>query len=422
MRRYIATAATLALVGLLLGSPNLAPRGVAADLTRETPSSADAFTDSWGADTHFAYRDGTYRSHQGKEIAALEASGIRHIRDGLPMLPPDAQAILDDLCQHGIKHSIGFGVHTTGEKIIAAIKKHKPECLDEVEPQNEYDGAHDSDWVATITDEQKLLYTTVKSQPSFSSITVLGPPLVNLRHYAELGNIEAYSDAGNLHFSTCDGNPKTRRYKSLDVGAQFARSSWPAKPIWTTETAYTDDVARSKCAVDESIAGSLVLRTQLEQWAIHAPRTYWYAFSDEPSDHMFGVQGFVDANGDAKPRYNMLKAVTHLLADPGRVFAIKPVRINIGSDVAVDHQLFQKRDGTTYLFIWQEVESWDRDQQHRRSVPSAAVTVSVPASAKEITRYDFDAKYNLQKKQLSAPDGRLRLNVSDAPSIVSFRD
>lgn len=386
----------------------------------ETPFAADAFVDSWGVDTHFAYRDTPYRIAQQKEVSALESSGIRHIREGLPNLAPDSQAILDDLCANGIKHSIGFGVHTTPDQIVQTIQRQKPKCIDEVEPQNEYDGSHDPDWASTIVAEQRLLYATVKAQPSFATIVVLGPPLLNLSHYADLGNLDSVSDAGNLHFSTCDGSPRTRRYKDIGKAETFARAAWPTKPIWTTEADYSDDVANSRCAVDESVAGSLILRTQLEQWLIRAPRTYWYAFSDQPTDRMFGDEGFVDPNGDPKPRYNAVKSVIGLLADPGPGFSTTPVRIAIESGVPVDHALFQKRDGTTFLFVWQEVESWDHVARTRRLVSPATASVALPSSIHSATSYGFDGTYHLVSHRLTPSSGRVPLAVSDGISIISF--
>ena len=57
--------------------------GMAATTVTETPTSADAFVDSMGIDTHFLYFSTPYVTRYDTVRGLLDGLGARHIRDGL---------------------------------------------------------------------------------------------------------------------------------------------------------------------------------------------------------------------------------------------------------------------------------------------------------------------------------------------------
>ncbi len=395
---------------------------VVADVETETPRQADSFVDTWGMNTKISYGGPSDPAVRDRELQELQQMGVRYIRDGGPSPHSDVLATLADLCAHGVRHTIGFGVKTTAQQIITAVERYKPECIVAVEPQNEYDGSKDPDWTTTLRAEQSLLYSTVKAQPRFSNITVLGPALARLSSEPLLGNIDSMMDAQNLHFATCDGNPLTRRYKTIDTVMQRYGYGASVKPTWTSETAYTDDPV-STCRVSEEVAGKLVLRTQFELFNRNEPHIFWYEFPDQPSDRMFGQQGFVEADGTPKPRYFAVKNIISLLADRGPSFSTKALHYELAGDTGdIHHTLLQKRDGRYFLALWREVESWDHSSHVRLDVPTTSVTVKLPRGTQSAKIYTFDDNYALKSKAVSTEGGRIHVAVADGVSIVSFSD
>lgn len=392
-----------------------------ADLEQETPRQADSFVNTWGMNTHFSYKNTPYQLSHQRVVASLEAMGVRHIRDGGTNPSVATLATFADLCSHGINHTIGFGIHTTAEQILTTVRQYKPECVDAVEPQNEYDGSKDLDWPSVLRAQQTLLYSTIKGQSAFSQVTVLGPALVKLNDYAVLGNFDSIMDSQNLHFATCDGNPLTRRYKNIDVATSKYNLDASSKPIWTTETAYTDDES-SGCHVAESVAGRLVLRTQFELFNRKEPRIYWYELTDQPTDRMFGKQGFLNADGSTKPRYTAVKNLIALLSDRGVAFTPTPLEYSLEGDSGdIHHTLLQKRDGRYFLVLWREVESWDHASAARRAVQATQLVVNLPRNVHAATLYGFDDKYTLKGNKVEPHSGRFQTSVSDDVIILSFR-
>jgi hypothetical protein len=383
-------------------------------------ASADAFVDAIGVDSHFNYRDSPYVLEWPALSAALIGSGIRHIRDG-GSPASDYIARLATLGEHGIKHGAGFSIKATPEIIRQHIAAFAP-YLEDVESPNEYDSAKDPDWVANLIAFQKMLYEIVHSDPADAGIKVLGPPLAHQQFYAQLGPLDAYEDAANLHITTCDLNPGTddQRRGSIPYTHSLLRMSTLVKPIWTTETGYNDDMQRPCALADETIA-KYDLRTIAEKWNAGEQRVYLYQFADMPSDRIFGGLGLMRADATPKPQFKALESMIHLLADPGPPFDARPLKYGLGGDSANVHRtLLQKRDGRYELLLWLEVRSWDPKSRTAIDVQPQTVTLSLPAGIASGKLYAFTPDWTLASTPLQLHGGTASIRVTDAISVVEL--
>ena len=393
------------------------------------PVAAGAFVDSWGVDTHFNYLDTPYGTYAGTELSALVALGIHHIRDGGAHPSATYMATLKKLCAQGIRHSVGFNSDATTDLITTTIDEYDPSCVDFVEPQNEFDATKTPNWPLLIEDEQKLLFATIKGTARFRHVAVLAPALANLSHYALLSNLDEYSDAQNMHDSPCDGNPETKSYRTLSSRVALLRSSGAAKPIWTTETSYSDATLSSglpqasHCGLPDDVIARYIPRSQLVRFALGQPRIYWYAFSDQPKDTKFGAQGFVDQYGRPKPQYLAVKALLNEISDGNSLPVVRePIAYTFtGAPADFRSQLLEKADGTYDLIVWRETPSWDVVNHIPISVATAQVGLQLSSRPRSVYQLSYDSNWSLRRHAVSQSSSGIVFNVNDEVSIIKIR-
>jgi len=415
----------VALAGGYLMGPAVVPSSAGAATQDEIPGQADAFVNAVGVDSHFNY-GGIYIKNWPAISSALIGSGIRHIRDGGEPYPGYLQR-LATLGLHGIYHSEGFSVTATSSLIQKRLSRFAP-YVDFVEGQNEYDSVarRDPEWAARLVDAQKTLYATVHGDPRFSNVTVLGPALARPRYYSLLGSLDAYEDAGNLHYGTCDDPPgidsphqSTRRVHAL------LRASTQTKPIWTTETGYNSDTLRP-CHLPDDIIAKYDPRTVTEHWNLGEPRIFFYQLADMPRDPIFGGMGLLHADGSPKPQFTALKSMIGLLEDRGSSFTPTPLNWALSGETQnVHHTLLQKRDGRYELLLWLEVPAWkSTSRDHRVGVPldvrPQTISVTLPGSIPSAKLYRYTSNWDLTPEQLAIRARSVQVQVSDEVSFLEL--
>jgi hypothetical protein len=392
----------------------------AATVSSARVSWADAFVNSVGVDTHFNYGQSAYRSKYQAIREALIESGIRHVRDG-SFAYSDPQA-LASLGESGITHSVEFPVNVTAEQITSTLQAFGSN-VDFVEPQNEYDESDGSDphWPSEIVSEQKLLFSTVKSNPAFASIAVLGPSFGHPRDAAMVGPLDAYEDAGNEHDYTCNSNPGTMNSTGIGSITTLLRAATNAKPIWTTEVGYADNASGWACALPDSTIAKYDPRVIAERWLSGEPRTYFYQFADTFPDLNYDSMGLVTEDGSPKAQYDAIQSLLSLLRDPGSSFTPKPLDYTIGGNTTnLKQVLLQKRDGSYYLLLWLEVPSWNTSTNSVLRIPPQNVTLSLAGTPSSAAQYRYGANWRLQACTLR-PARTESLSVSDAISVVRLQ-
>jgi hypothetical protein len=394
---------------------------------------SDAFVDSIGINTHLVqdlqqYGTGAVITKRMQELR------IRHVRDEIYAL---TQAQYDDEktflavtsskmdaitdCPKPLGYTVGaqtppYLIREFNEKIGGAVEL--------VEAPNEPDLRGVEDWpsllVSCIT---KLNLNHALPVPFVAPAMGLG------YHASELGNISSLVDIGAIH-SYFDGsyNPGfpgipqhngCGHYWSLPWEECEARiNSGGQKPLYVTETGYT-----APTSMDETSAAKYVGRVLFVDNIDGIRRTYLYELQDDGADATNPEDGFglVRHDGSPKPAFWTVRSIIDQLIDPGPAFATTPLTYALLANSYVDHELFQKRDGTYVLVLWEEVQSWDVDQQRPTYFPPRPVTIALPSAPATASAQRIDDAGQLERQQLTPSGNRITVQVDDHLTFVTFR-
>ncbi len=391
------------------------------------PKSVFSFEDSIGFLAHFSTHHSPYQNSPDKFINAFEQLHMRNIRGGGNGSTKQS-GWYDRLCANGVRHTLGFPIGATPDSIADEIAQYRPGCIIAVEPMNEYDAfalnpAHpDPNWVTTLTRAQRVLWNTIKSNPKWSQITVLGPGLSSISRYPKLGNLESISDAGNYHDGTCDGSPLTHHYKNIADKLRFVRAAYPTKPLWVGETNYANNPKTSFCAVSKEVAARYVPRMFLERFNLGEPHTFYNELADNPDEGPgWGTLGLMNPQADPYPAYTALQSLLGTMPQDYSAGALVPLQFEINGDLAnVHHTLLQAANGTYYAFLWLEVDSWDVKAKHDLNPRPQTVSITVPSRIHTASLYTPDSEFTLTRTTVSVHRS-MRVKVSDSPEILELR-
>lgn len=346
----------------------------------QTPAiSADAFVDSAGVNLHLHYFDTPYGHFPLVRQRLLEL-GVRHVRDGLVDTTWDEYYTrFDSLAQAGIKTTFIVAPSQSTE-LWKTYPSRMPRAFEAYEAPNELDQSGNPSWADTIRQtmaRMNELGTDARSAP----FPVIGPSLSTAEAYAQLGDVSASFDAGNLHNYMGGRNPGTPGwslggYGSIAWSIGNLRPYAGGKPIVATENGYLSD-PRDPDNVPEDVAGIYMPRLLMEQYRAGIARTYIYELLDWQG---FSDYGLLNPDFSPKPAFRAVSGLLTLLADPGPAFTPQPLGFTVqGATADVRHMVFQKRDGTYFLAIWRELPSFDHDTRQRLTVGPHPATVALAA-------------------------------------------
>ena len=321
---------------------------------------ADSFTDSIGYATHVSYNDANnYYQNLPAITALLQASGIRHIRDGWANdynASSFEVAGYNSLIAAGMKLTLLMANQPT-EAGLNAFQTYVHGGVEAWEGFNECDGS------STVT-----CATAVSWLPAeLASAKDLGIPSLGLSNAGgnlptQTGNIQALITAQNLHaYRDNSQNPEEPSASNLNNGYGYGYASlswWMTNsrlnainlPFYVTETGYTASPTAPTGELTEATQGKYLIRTLLWDFMFGIKRTYLYEFFDEGSSPDYGV-----IHNDLTPKaaYTYIKTVALLLADKGPAFLpAKLVYTLTGGDATLHQLLFQKRSGSFFLVLW----------------------------------------------------------------------
>lgn len=365
MRRF----AVPALVALCAASSS----ALAAPVTAQK---ADRFVDSIGVNTHFdTYNVSLVQSR-------LQELGVRHVRDNANSQGIAAAQTLGSL---GIKTTFICGrkypsgklnVSEVGDELTAL--KPVASAIAALEGPNEYDLQHgDLDvttWPTTLVNYQKALFSQANASSTFSSKPMIGPSLTSdtaadaVRSANGGSSLSSSMDYSCLHLYQSwrwPGNPGYGgSYGSIDWSiANIATVVGGSKPIQSTEGGYNTGRTADNRYVSEDVEAKYLPRMFAEFFRRGFYRSFKYELRDTGSG---GEQGFGIVRSDAtpKPAFNSLKNLIGALGDPDASANFTPGSLDYsltGADSNTRQLLFQKSDGTFYLLLWREVQSWTGD-------------------------------------------------------------
>jgi hypothetical protein len=256
-----------------------------------------------------------------------------------------------------------------------------------VEGPNEVNEGHHAGWETRTRDFQQWLFAEVNSRSAIAGKPILSPTIWSREKsaYELLGDISGMCDATNLHYYTGGTRPtitskgeNSDSAGTLDEAISDARGMAPGKPLWITETGWSQTgqgVALSQWDVTDLAAAKYWPRMVCEAFNRGVVRTAIYAFFDDdrspPKYH-----GIMDRQFNKRKAYSGLKNMIAVFADPGASF--EPGELALTMPTSVSHlPLMQRRDGSFLLAMWQDADSYNRQTFKDINVPPINVALDL---------------------------------------------
>jgi hypothetical protein len=336
----------------------LAVHAGAAELARP----ADGFVDSMGTNIHSAF-GGAFITNPKGVADAFNDIGFRYARD-IPTTPDRLNALTAaapnlKLCI--ISQYYWFGTDAFDVKNFDALWSQVKQVNNigflelPNEPQN-FEDYNDKlhAWTAKLSQTARA-DSQLGSVPLVScSVYYPTPQLADLSPYLDYGNVHSYTDI--VQAGTTIQNHLTN-----------ASSVTGNKPVIATETGYSNSyLDAGHRGISEAASAKYLPRLFLEHFNAGVVKTFNYEFIDSfPDDTYTNGEahfGLLRTDLSYKPAAVAIKNLIALLKDPGADFAPRPLNYTITSGANapdIHHTLLQKRDGSFWLALWQNVASYD---------------------------------------------------------------
>jgi hypothetical protein len=244
----------------------------------------------------------------------------------------------------------------------------------------------------------------------------------------KLGNISQLVDIGAIHRYFSGNNPETTGFWKSDACGMWGAMSFyicearinagPTAPLYITETGYT-----TFGEIDEKTAGKYISRVLLYDSLAGIVRTYIYELHDDGTDASNSENGYglFRYDGTPKPAFNAVRSEIALLSDPGPAFSPTPLAYSVGGVKQLRHELFQKRDGSYELAIWNDSRSWNPSTAREIPVPSSAVTLTFTARPRSVRFEALDDGGHFVKRAPAVKGNVITANVDDHVAFLSLR-
>jgi hypothetical protein len=347
---------------------------------------ADSFAESVGVNVHLTYSDTPYDDF-AELNRSLQELGVRYIRDGVGLGRPDVYAHYRALAAEGIKLDMivgdplqRYGLGSLSQQ-LDMIEKEFPEAIATLEGPNEFDNQGAPNWVTELRAYQRNLWESVQRRPRLSSKPILGPSLVRESSRAELGDISAWTDQGNMHPYPGGQIPDANTHAESEF--RLAAQNTVSQPVEATETGYqnaVNDTTAGNRPVSEQASGIYTPRLFLDNFRRGIVRTYDYELIDNEADPSLAVEndhfGLVKNDWTPKPAYTALQRLLRITEDPGPGFVPQPLDFTLRNAPATSRQvLLQRRDGSYDLILWNAVSVWNTQSLTAINPPSPNVNV-----------------------------------------------
>jgi hypothetical protein len=358
---------------------------------------ADSFVDSIGINVHITYDRSNYGKFSQIFQPALLGLGVRHARDGA-MTWSGINANTYVYSEMRELSPIKFDL-ITNPSLSTAILQQLPTwtngAIESYEGINEPDLQGDPNWVSQTRNWQSVISDLVSNTPALSSLAVLAPSPA----YGDktLGSLAGAVQFGNSHPYPGGGQPLSTLAANVANCAYVSGSL----PIVVTETGYTNAVQETggQTPASELATSKYIPRLLLGMFHAGIAKTYIYELLDEgPGDPLTESEdsfGLVRQDGSLKPAYVAVRNLISLLSDPGPAFNTGTISYTLsGAAPDTDTVLLEKRDGSYWLAIWQEVSSWNTTTRTDVTVSPTPVrlTFGFPVSTAQLYQPNSSSK------------------------------
>ncbi len=412
------------------GSANAAAPGAIAPVV---PMAADAFVDSIGVNTHLdAYLAGPGRYALAAQ--RMKELGVRHVRDGI--FP--GQTAHENRDERRFFAATGarmmglvdcpkplgyFPGAQTPPRVIRAFDAAVGNAIELLEGPNEPDLRRVAGWAPRTraciarVDRGKAL-----------AVPFVAPAMGDPLNASKLGSIATLIDIGGIHRYFSGHEPETHGFWRSSPCGRWEAMRWnvcearvnagASAPLYVTETGWT-----TFGEIDEKTHGKYVARVLFYDSLQGIARTYLYDFENDGDDPKNSEDGYglFHHDGTPKPAFNAVRAIVATLSDPGPAFSTTPVSYAIDGPATMESELFEKRDRTYVLAMWNATPSWD--PATNREIPVAPSPVRVrfaraPSSLAFVSLGD-DGRPVAGRATISGNVANLR--IDDRMAFLSFR-
>lgn len=302
-----------------------------------------------------------------------------------------------------------------------------------------YEG--NAQWATHIRDYQRQLYTAVKGDAALKSLPVLAPTVWRRieADYATLGSLATSADNGTLHLYNGGRKPsiykRERTYQDNGPEAPLSRAldnvqiTVPGKPAYVTETGFNVRTGKNvQARVPEKTAAKYVLRLVNEFFLLRdrVKRTFVYSLVDsEDPERQYGL---VREDMTRRPAFYAVKNMIKIFSDKGANFNTGSLTYTLtGSLTDIKSYVLQKRNGSFYLVIWNDFESWNRTRLVEATPPLRQLTLNVSTHRFKTARFYEPTALGQAKpdngalpvKTVASPRS-IALGVSDQVLIVEL--
>ncbi len=344
--------------------------------SQTTAIKSDDFVERIGFNTHFNMLATPYVKNFDSVVYKLNELGIRYIRS----LADESSKIVYD--RYGIKSLAGIiDVSEMDSGMVAPMLNEIKQQLGTqmfygFEGVNEPDQFAAAGWPEKTRQTQEALYKKIKSDPDWNHVKVLGPSNGG-SGYSETGNMEAFSDIGNIHYY--HAYPGNEAFYNLIYGYVFNNNYPNGGPITMTETGFSQD--------EHSEAEVAKYEPRMFMYYLYKKnmnKVFQYEFIDELDNPSHEANyGILRNDCSEKPAYSALQNTIKLLTEKGANFAPDTLSYKLeGNLTNIHHVLFQKSNGIFYLAVWQEITG-----KNDIVNPDRNLTLTIPSYIKTVKCY-----------------------------------
>jgi len=400
---------------------------------------SDEFVNSIGIDTHVSFGGTPYDQYEAWK-AKLGELGVKHVRDAA--VDPNDKTVYSryrDLYNtQGVKSTLNFSDDrrwspTVTSSMVNNVLAASGNSVENFEGTNEPNNGSNPNWKQDTIDYQRNLFNSVNAS-SNPSIPVLNAPMKRPYEkkadgsvdFSAYPNLSAYSDWANMHSYPAGNEPTGGNQDEqllFDNDIPMAQHvGGEGKPITSTETGY-ENGPNTFNGISEQASAKYIPRLYFEYFNAGVKRTHTYELIDSKTDPNGTTPqahfGLLRYDLSEKPAFRALENTIDILQDPGPSFKPGSLDYSLGGDTKNVHRtLLQKRDGSFYLVLWQEVPSYDRKAKRDLSVPSKRVTLTLNQPVKAANVYQPNRSVS-QVEAYSAPK-QIALDVPDEVLVVKL--
>lgn len=352
------------------------------------PLAAQAVHEGYGVCQHVNFESNVYQ-HQ---TAILDRYGAMAVAQMRSMYQPDLSNFGDAIAgarTHGVRWNATVATMASTqaeiEQRIAHMADENPDVIGWVEgvnEPNEGDG-----WVAPCVEIQGWIHDAVRARSELDHVVVLGPSMHDVRlddsggdHWQQVvdAGVADVMDVCAVHNYPGASTPGSKREERVQWVYDAFGDGYPIK---FSEWGYTNTLGRP---VSARTGGARTISPEASaaydcqgvlDFANHGWQLLRYEFLDDPdpdnltTESNFGLWTVESVGGDPdltwspKPVVEPLSAMLRALRDPGEPYETTSVLLDVDAPGDVQTCLTQKRDGSTTLWLWRDVEVWDPEAE-----------------------------------------------------------